>query len=139
MSAIFAQRSARRAWPAVVLVLWFDAFVDVVSSALRVHADILRQDLRYVARTLGRSPGFAATVVVVTALGVGATTAAFSITDHVLFRPLPFPEPDRLVQLWQNHVARGYSRHGALARQLPRLEAHEHLLRGHGRLRTASP
>ncbi|HEY6548552.1 MAG TPA: ABC transporter permease, partial [Vicinamibacteria bacterium] len=55
-------------------------------------------------------PGFAATVVVVAALGVGATTAAFSITDHVLIRPLPFPEAHRLVQLWQNQTGRGYTR-----------------------------
>ena len=66
-----------------------------------MHLDILRQDLRYVRRSLGRAPGFALTVVVVAALGVGATTAAFSITDHVLIRPLPFPGSDRLVQLWQ--------------------------------------
>ena len=49
-------------------------------------------------------------MVVVAALGVGATTAAFSITDHVLIRPLPFPEAHRLVQLWQNQVVRGYTR-----------------------------
>jgi predicted permease len=110
MSAIFAQRWRDARGPLACLVLWLDAFVDVVSSALRVHADILLQDLRYVGRTLGRSPGFAATVTLVTALGVGATTAAFTITDHVLVRPLPFPEPHRLVQLWQNQVFRGYSR-----------------------------
>ena len=49
-------------------------------------------------------------MVVVAALGVGATTAAFSIVDHVLIRPLPFPEADRIVQLWQNQTGRGYTR-----------------------------
>ena len=44
-----------------------------------------------------RSPGFALTAVLIVALGIGATTAAFSVTDFVLLRPLPFPEPDRLV------------------------------------------
>ena len=67
------------------------------------------------------------------ALGVGATTAAFSVTDHVLIRPLPFPEPDRLVELWQSDRAEGYSRR-AQPRQLPRLEALEHLVRGDGRV-----
>ena len=44
------------------------------------------------------------------ALGVGATTAVFSVADHVLVRPLPFPESTRLVKLWQDDSLRGYSR-----------------------------
>ena len=59
----------------------------------RVHLDILRQDLRYTTRTLLRAPGFTLTAIVVTALSVGATTAAFTLADHVLVRPLPFPIP----------------------------------------------
>src|SRR4026208_944035 len=61
--------------------------------------DILKQDLRYTLRTLTRSRGFALTAVLVTALGVGANTAAFSLADFVLFRSLPFPNPDALVRL----------------------------------------
>ena len=61
--------------------------------------DILKQDLRYTARTLGRARGFALTAILVTALGVGANTAAFSVADFVLFRPLPFPDPDNLVRV----------------------------------------
>ena len=76
--------------------------------ALAVHGDILGQDLRYTVRTLNRSRGFAATAIAIVALGIGANTAAFSITDFVLLRPLPFFEPERLVTLWQN--VRGYSR-----------------------------
>ena len=70
-----------------------------------------RQDLRYTARTLGRARGFALTAILVVALGVGANTAAFSLTDFVLFRPLPFPDADRLVTLWQSQAAatRGWS------------------------------
>jgi len=77
------------------------AFADIVPSALAVHWDILRQDLRYTLRALRQSPGFAMTAVLVVALGVGANTAAFSVADFVLIRPLPFPEPDRLVRLWE--------------------------------------
>ena len=72
---------------------------DVVPNALLAHWEILRQDLRYAARTMGRSRGFVATVVLVTALGVGANTATFSVADFVLLRPLPFPEPNALVRL----------------------------------------
>jgi predicted permease len=61
--------------------------------------DILKQDLRASARTLVRARGFALTAILVTALGVGANTAAFSVADFVLLRPLPFPQPDALVRL----------------------------------------
>ena len=101
MKAVFARRRRDERSPLAVAALWAEAGTDVVACAVRVHLDVLRQDLRSVRRSLGRAPGFALTVVAVAALGVGATAAAFSITDHVLLRPLPFPGADRLVQLWQ--------------------------------------
>jgi predicted permease len=72
---------------------------DVVPNALLAHATILRQDLRSAARAMRHSRGFVAAVVLVTALGVGANTATFSVADAVLLRPLPFPEPSTLVRL----------------------------------------
>src|SRR5258708_19378052 len=57
---------------------------------------------------VGRAPGFGITAIVIVALGIGATTAAFSVTDFVLLRPLPFSEPDRLVKLYERTP--GYSR-----------------------------
>jgi predicted permease len=63
------------------------------------HWEILKQDLRYAARTLNRARGFSLTVVLVSALGVGANTAAFSVADFVLLRPLPFADADALVRL----------------------------------------
>jgi predicted permease len=60
---------------------------------------ILIQDLRYTARTMARSPGFAIAAILVTALGVGANAATFSVADFVLLRPLPFPDPESLVRL----------------------------------------
>ena len=61
----------------------------------------MKQDVRQAFRTMRRSPGFATAAIVVTALGVAATTAAFTLTDYVLLRPLPFPESDRLVKVIQ--------------------------------------
>ena len=81
----------------------------MLPNALRAHLDILRQDLRHTVRSLSRASGFALTAILVAALGIGATTATFSILDHALLRPLPFPEPDRLVRLWQDQTFRGYA------------------------------
>jgi hypothetical protein len=68
-------------------------------NAAAGHWDSLKQDLRYTARTLNRARGFALTAILVTALGIGANTAAFSVADFVLLRSLPFPDPDALVRL----------------------------------------
>jgi predicted permease len=83
------------------LGLWLETIADIVINSAAVHFDILRQDLRYTARTLSRSPGFALTAILVTALGVGANTAAFSVADFVLIRPLPYRDADRLMKIWE--------------------------------------
>lgn len=75
-----------------------------------VWLETLLQDLRYGVRTLRRLPGFALTAISVIALGIGATTAAFTLLDHVLLRPLPFPRSEQLVRLFETELANGYSR-----------------------------
>src|SRR5687767_12165672 len=62
--------------------------------------DTLLQDIRYSVRTLAKSPGFAAVAVLTLALGIGATTAIFSAIEAAMLRPLPFREPERLMQLY---------------------------------------
>ena len=63
--------------------------------------ETLARDLRYVARSLARSPGFFAVTVLTLALGIGATSAIFSVVNGVVLQPLPYPTSDRIVQLFQ--------------------------------------
>ncbi len=72
---------------------------DLARTAPRQHWDILRQDLRVGLRLLARNPGFAATAILTLALGIGGSTAIFSVVYAVVFRPLAFPESERVVRI----------------------------------------
>jgi putative ABC transport system permease protein len=71
----------------------------------------LLQDLRFTVRMLRRNPALAASAILATALGIGAASAMFSVADGILLHPLPFPQADRLVNVWES----------ASSRNLPRL------------------
>jgi putative ABC transport system permease protein len=71
----------------------------------------VRHDVRYACRVLFRNPGFAAAAVATLALGIGASTAIFSVAYGVSLRPLPYPEPDRLVRIYEANPANGQLKH----------------------------
>jgi putative ABC transport system permease protein len=97
LCAVFEQRMREEGG----VFLWIETIFDILFNALRVHLDMFLHDLRYFGRTLRQSPGYALTVIAIAGVGIGATTAAFSVTDHVLLRPLPFANADRLVTVWE--------------------------------------
>ena len=73
--------------------------------------DSLAHDMRDAIRQVRRSPGFSAVVVVTLALGIGGTTAVFSVLQGVLLAPLPYEEPGRLVRIYQQEPNRAETRH----------------------------
>ncbi|MFP2927034.1 ABC transporter permease [Pyxidicoccus sp. 3LG] len=75
----------------------------------------LKMDLRYALRTMRQSPVFTVAAVLVLSLGIGATTALFSVVDAVLLRPLPFPEPERVVMLGSDRPQRMPPRYSLMA------------------------
>jgi putative ABC transport system permease protein len=66
------------------------------------------QDVRYAFRVFVKNPGFTAVALITLSLGVGATTAIFSVLNTVMLRPLPFAEPNRLVRLWESNPGSGW-------------------------------
>src|SRR5215468_8089716 len=92
-------------------LLWHSlgAFMDALWLQPKRLEDEMFQDLRYGMRMILNRPGFSAVVVLVLALGIGATSAIFSVVNAVLLRPLPYPEPERLMMVFSASERKGHS------------------------------
>ena len=94
-----AAAAARRAFGSIAL-----AKEDARAVWIPLWKDRLFQDARYAIRTLRRAPGFTAVAILTLALGIGVNTAIFSLLYHVLLRPLPLPNAQRLVRVSEYHL-----------------------------------
>jgi predicted permease len=108
MSAIFALELGRTDGMAGRCRVWLSAVAEIVFNAAMVHWEIARRDLFHSTRSLLGSPGFTLTAILMVTIGIGANVAVFTLANFVLVRPLPFPDPERLMKVWEKHP--GYSR-----------------------------
>ena len=107
------RRDAARS-PAARIALWAAVLYDTVRAIARERLpartntmEQLRQDVRHAWRVVRRTPAFSIFVILLMALGIGATTAVFSVVHAVLLRPLPFKDPEWLMFVWeQRHAVR---------------------------------
>lgn len=100
--------------PSQSVRLIYRSLLSVV-DALHLRAqeftmDSITRDLRFAVRSLLRRPGFTVLTLVTIALGIGANTAIFTVVNAVLLQPLPYPEPDELVMVWEQDRVRGWDR-----------------------------
>jgi len=90
-----------------VASVWLALVVDLVSTAPREQCSTLVQDVRHAGRTWRRTPVLAVAAILTLALGVGANTAVFSVVHGVLLRPLPYPDANRLVEVFEDNSRAG--------------------------------
>lgn len=105
MCEVFASRRREASGLPGMVLLWLETLPDLLLSALAVHTDLFVQDLKYSVRALRRSPGFAVMVVAIMTAGIGATSAAFTLVNHVLLAPFPYARQDRLAILREDDLA----------------------------------
>jgi predicted permease len=105
MRAIFDLELERRNGIASKCRFWISSFAEVLWNATLVHGEIAQRDLVYCTQSLLRSPGFSLTAILMITIGIGANLAVFTLANFVLLKPLPFPEPDRLLKVWEKQGA----------------------------------
>lgn len=105
LAAHLANGLAER-WAAAIRWVWWPGHRPHMYEPSGRHAmfwDNVRSDLRFTLRQAVRAPGFTALVVLALALGIGATSAVFSVVNGVLISPLPYQDPDRLAMVWSEN------------------------------------
>src|SRR5687767_6779800 len=111
MTAVFCDTlaDAERDGSAAVLTLWVKTLRDLVALGGQLHVEALRQDVTYALRTLRRTPAFTLAAIATLALGLGPTLVVANFVHQVVLAPLPFPQPDKLVRVWNSRPERNHS------------------------------
>jgi hypothetical protein len=119
MIELFETRSRAATSAGARLRLWRRTLADVIASVWRERPPATRSlplsmaaDARAGWRFLQRAPGLSAAIVLLTALTIGAATGVFSVVNAVLFRPLPYRDPARLVMVWEARPSVGIEHAG---------------------------
>lgn len=112
MSTVFREQHRSAAGDGIVsrAALWIRTINEVIALAWRLHAETLAHDLKYAARTLRKTPAFTIAAVGTLAIGLGPTLVIANFLYQVVVAPLPFPDPDRLVRVWNGRPDRSQSR-----------------------------
>ncbi len=96
------------------LLLLYRSVLSLIDAALmrtrELTLDSLLKDLHFAVRSLARRPAFTLLTLATIGLGIGANTAIFTVVNSVLLQPLPYPEPDELVMVWEQDRVRGWER-----------------------------
>jgi putative ABC transport system permease protein len=104
MTRLYRDRGRQEPWWS----LWASLLLDLMRTAPSEHLAMLKQDVRDAWRGLRRTSVITTAAILTLALGVGASTAVFSVVHSVLLRPLPYPEADRLVELFESNPKGGF-------------------------------
>lgn len=103
MTRLFRDRGRHEPWPR----LWAGVLIDLPRTAFSEHFSRFRQDLRHSWRSLRRTPVITATAVLTLTIGVGSATTVFSVVHAVLLSPLPYPDSERIVELFEQNLESG--------------------------------
>lgn len=104
MEQVFREQRAEASSPGAFLRLWWETMLDILQTAPSEHAAILGQDFRHALRVMKRELGFVMLSILVLGLGIGASTALFSVIHAILIRPLPYANGSRLVVVSQRRA-----------------------------------
>jgi predicted permease len=99
LALVFADRYRDAASAPQRIGVWLEAIAGLLREGPKEHLQLLVYDLRFAVRSIGRSPGFATTVILTLAFGVGANAAIFQLINAVQFRTLPVPNPRQLAEV----------------------------------------
>jgi putative ABC transport system permease protein len=129
MEAVFReQRRESQERKAGLIRLWGETIAGIFRTAPGEHIEMFRQDGGFALRMMRKNKGFTALVVCILALGIGATTAIFSVVNGVLLRPLPYTNGDRLVMIDQGTAKNGQASTGFSVHEIEDIRAQSRTL-----------